>query len=141
MKRYALIAAVVAACIWTSSSTGAQERCDCERSARSSVLGEARYEVVMIPRYDQTYRLDRFTGEVSHLQRSGSRFTSMTLAWKALPLPPGEKAPASGRANYQLTLSEGANFPLLMNVHTGATWTLRTAAGDVKWEAIALEKP
>jgi hypothetical protein len=139
MKRDLLLTAVLSTLlVLTSATTHAQERT--RASARTSLVGEARFEVLTLPDTNQTYRLDRITGEVWNLQRSGSRFTSMTLAWKALPMPPGEEGSGTSRVNYQLLLSEVGSFPLLVNVHTGATWTLRTAAGDVKWEAIAVEK-
>jgi hypothetical protein len=138
MNRHVLIAAVLSAMLLTSATTQAQERT--RASERTSLVGEARFEVLTLPDANQTYRLDRISGEVWHLQRSGSRFTAMTLAWKALPMPPAEEATVMSRVNYQLLLSEIGNFPMLVNVHTGASWTLRTAAGDVKWEAIAVEK-
>jgi hypothetical protein len=141
MKRDVLIAAVLPALLLLSSATTrAQERCDISRSARTSTVGEARFEVLTLAEAGETYRLDRISGEVWHLQRSGSRFTAMTLAWKTLPMPPGEEGATTPRVNFQLLLSERGNFPMLLNIHTGATWTLRTAAGDVKWEAIAVEK-
>ena len=43
----------------------------------------------------------------------------MTLAGKARRCLPVEKA-VTMRVNFQLVLSERSNFPLLMNVHTGA---------------------
>ncbi len=139
MNRDVLIAAVLPALLLlTPATTQAQERT--HASARTSLVGEARFEVLTLAETSETYRLDRMSGEVWHLQRSGSRFTAMTLAWKALPMPPGEEGPTTPRVNFQLLLSERGNFPMLVNIHTGATWTLRTAAGDVKWEAIAVEK-
>ena len=89
----------------------------------------------------QTYRLDRISGEVWHLQRSGSRFTAMTLAWKALPMPPrGRRRDDAAGELSAPALGGRVTFRMLVNIHTGAAWTLRTAAGDVKWEAIAVEK-
>jgi hypothetical protein len=140
MNRRLLIPGVLSAILLLPGAAYAQERCDFDLSARTSLLGEARYEVIVLPDSTQTYRLDRISGEVSHLQRSESRFTAMTLAWKALPMPPGEEPQATARVNYQLVLADPGNFPLLMNIHTGATWTLKSAAGDLKWEMVRIEK-
>lgn len=140
MNRHLLFPAVMAALLLLPDAARAQERCDIDLSARTSLVGEARYEVIVLPDSTETYRLDRISGEVSHLQRSASRFTAMTLAWKALPMPPGDEPPATSRVNYQLVLADPGNFPLLMNIHTGATWTLKAAAGDLKWEMVRIEK-
>ncbi len=140
MTRYA-IAALLSATILTSTAAAAPaQSSDLSTSARTSLLGETRFEIITLAETSETYRLDRISGEVWVLQRSESRFTAMTLAWKALPMPPGEEGPVTVRVNFQLVLSERSNFPLLMNVHTGATWTLRTAARDVKWEAVTIER-
>ena len=137
MSRLLPIAAVVVVSLLSSSSTRAQDDCDCSGASRTSLLGDARYEMLTAKNYP-SYRLDRYTGELARLERSSSRFTSMTIAWKTLPLPP-EDPPTTARVNYQLLLPYPRE-PLLTNVHSGATWVLRSAAGDVKWEAVAVEK-
>ena len=139
MTRYA-IAALLSTTLLTSTAAAAPAQSDLSTSARTSLLGETRFEIITLAENSETYRLDRVSGEVWVLQRSESRFTAMTLAWKALPMPPGEEGPVTNRVNFQLVLSERSNFPLLMNVHSGATWTLRTAARDVKWEAVTIER-
>ena len=85
----------------------------------------------------ETYRLDRATGEVWQLRQSASKFSGERRVWRLIPPPEGERTDAG--VNYQLSTSRGEGT-FLLNVHSGATWVLRTVSRERQWEPIPVEK-
>jgi hypothetical protein len=97
---------------------------------------DARFAVLQSETWT-TYRLDKATGEVWQLRQSSSRFSGERQVWRAIPPPEDERL--STGVNYQLSASRG-DGTLLLNVHTGATWILRTISREPQWVPLTVEK-
>ena len=96
---------------------------------------DARFEIVMSPLAAKwTFRLDRYTGNVSQLVVA----TEGGNGWRAMYVAGSRGGSSEGPARYILVTSGlTTRDTFLMDTTTGRTWTLTTFTdGDVGWAPV-----
>lgn len=90
---------------------------------------DSRYEIIAATsRVKAVLKLDKYTGEVFELARNKALIQNKdeVYSWqktKRLPHPDGDEA--TGGVNYQIySEGQGGAYTYLLNLKTGATWTL-----------------
>lgn len=130
--RFACVVAGVIVVFGLAAAVPAQEQDCTRRTLLGTTLSDARMEMILAPNSGATYRLDKQTGDVWTLQTE--RGFSASAHWQPLPTP--KEADRPREINYQLLITPtGATY--LLNVHTGATWSLRRGSNSsADWIAV-----
>jgi hypothetical protein len=119
------------------SSPGAAEQSDgvvCSAERTSAPL-DARYEILRTASSGRVLKVDKATGQVSMLEHGGGLGSRAT--WRLIP-PPDDKQLMA--VNYQVVLSPASGETLLLNLHSGNTWLLRTTRTSPEWIPVVPER-